>query len=126
MKENKLLEFILLFLKIALPIAMIIPVIYFSFDLVEIRIFDLEHAGISGYYSGYGFSLFASSLVLLIMNGVVFLFAGIGLLVAYLYKECPTRKKKIRCSIWLMVAPFLNQLLYFLISCGIALAIPLA
>lgn len=124
MKENKGLEFILLFLKIALPIAMLIPVIYFSFELVETRIFDLENAGDSGYYSGYAFYLFVSSLILLMVNGVVFLLAGIGLLVACLYKSCPTRKKKIRCSIWLMVAPFLNQLLYFLISYVIAFFIP--
>ncbi len=124
MKENKGLEFILLFLKIALPIAMLIPVIFFSFELVDIRIFDLENAGNSGYHSGYAFYLFASSLILLIVNGVVFLFAGIGLLVACLYKSCPTRKKKIRCSIWLVAAPFLNQLLYFLIPYVIALVIP--
>lgn len=123
MKENKGLEFILLFLKIALPIAMLLPVIFFSVELVETRIFDLENVGNSSYHSGYSFYLFASSLVLLMVNGGVFLFAGIGFLVACLYKSCPTRRKKIRCSVWLMAAPFLNQLLYFLISYVIAIVI---
>ena len=54
MKQNKVLDILLLCLKIILPALLLIPLAFFTYRLVECRMDDIANAGVEGYHSGMG------------------------------------------------------------------------
>lgn len=121
MRNQKALSIFLRILKILLIVAMILPMIFFSYRLIESRISDIQNAGDEGYHSGYGLLFFLTGLVMLIVNGSVFLVCGITLLLLFLSgRKYQGRPKAMTWFSWFAIAPLANQMLYLLI--GIVLA----
>lgn len=116
MKKHRVLDVILLILKIILPILIAIPLVFVSYRLVEGRISDLENIGNESYHSGLGLYILASHVLLLVANGVLFLIGGAGLLISALYRSCPERERNIKTFICLSLAPILSSWLYALIT----------
>ena len=58
------LEILLWILKILIPLAVLLPVVYFSYSLVQGRLEDLANLDTEGYFSGTGLYLFASHILL--------------------------------------------------------------
>ena len=116
MKQRKSLDVFLLCLKIILPILLLIPLIFFSYRLIEGRIHDIANIGNEGYHSGIGLYMFLSHIVLLAVNAVLLIISLIGLIIAKKYKASPIQKKNVRAFVWLTLAPIANQLLYLIIT----------
>jgi hypothetical protein len=112
MKQRKFLDIFLLCLKIILPILLLIPLIFFSYRLIEGRIYDIANIGTEGYHSGIGLYIFLSHFLLLVVNAVLLIISGIGLIIAKKYKATPIHKKNVRAFVWLTLAPIFSQLLY--------------
>lgn len=116
MKKHRVLDIILLILKIILPILIAIPLVFVSYRLIEGRIEDLKNIGNESYHSGLGLYIFASHVLLLAANAILFVLGGAGLIIAIQYKSCPKRRKNIKAFICLTAAPILSQWLYLLIN----------
>ena len=116
MKKHRVLDIILLILKIILPILIAIPLVFMSYRLIEGRIEDLKNVGNEHYHSGLGLYIFASHVLLLAANVILTLVSGIGLIIAIQYKSCLKRRKNIKTFICLTAAPILSHWLYLLIN----------
>jgi predicted small integral membrane protein len=116
MKQRKSLDIFLLCLKIILPILLLIPLIFFSYRLIEGRIYDIANIGTEGYHSGIGLYIFLSHFLLLVVNAVLLIISGIGLIIAKKYKATPIHKKNVRAFVWLTLAPIFSQLLYLTVT----------
>lgn len=116
MKKHRVLDIILLILKIILPILIAIPLVFVSYRLIEGRIEDLKNIGNESYHSGLGLYIFASHVLLLAANAILFVLGGAGLIISMQYKSCPNRKRNVKTFIWLTVAPMMSQWLYLLIN----------
>ena len=116
MKKHRVLDIILLILKIILPILIAIPLVFVSYRLIEGRIEDLKNIGNESYHSGLGLYIFASHVLLLAANAILFVLGGAGLIISMQYKSCSNRKRNVKTFIWLTVAPMMSQWLYLLIN----------
>ena len=116
MTKQKILDGILLCLKILLPVLILIPLVFLSWRLVEIRLEDLANLGKEGYHSGTGLYLFAAHVLLLCANGVFAVLGGIGLFVAWKYKSCPKHRQNVKTFRWLTVAPAISQVTFVLVN----------
>ena len=116
MKKHRVLDIILLILKIILPILIAIPLVFVSYRLIEGRIEDIKNIGNESYHSGLGLYIFASHILLLAANAILFVLGGAGLIISMQYKSCPNRKRNVKTFIWLTVAPMMSQWLYLLIN----------
>lgn len=115
MKKLKILEIFLLCIKILLPILILIPLVFFSYGLVEGRMRDIANIGNEGYHSGIALYVYASNIILLGANLVLSLIGLSGWIISKNI-SCPIQKKNIvifRCLTW---APLCSQLLYILIN----------
>jgi hypothetical protein len=115
MKKGKLCDIILLCLKIILPILIAVQLLFFSYRLIEGRLFDVAHLGEDGYFSGTGLYFVLSALVLLAVNAFCTLLGIVGLVIAVKHKTAPARKKNITFLAILSLAPIGSQILYGLI-----------
>ena len=116
MKKHRVLDVILLILKIILPILIAIPFVFVSYRLVEGRIEDLENIGNEDYHSGLGLYILASNIILFVTNGVLAVIGGAGLLISVLCRSCLKRRRNIKTFICLSAAPILSCWLYALIT----------
>lgn len=114
MKE-KVLDCVLLILKLLLPLLLLIPLVIFSVGLIETRLFDLSHLGEAGYHSGYMFYFFATTLLLLAINVGVLVLTGVARLIVAFCKESPKKERHARFFHLFFWAPPANQLLYVLL-----------
>lgn len=114
MKQRKSLDVFLLCLKIILPILLLIPLIFFSYQLIEGRIFEIAHADVPQNPCGGGMVLyiFLSHIVLLAVNAILLVICGIGLIISKKYKASPLHSNNVRSFVWLTLAPVFSQLLY--------------
>ena len=115
MKRYKILNVLLLLLKVILPILILIPLVFVSYRLVEARISDIANAGNESYHSGSGLYIFASHTLLFAANGILTIIGGIGWLIAKKYKSSPIYRKNLMTFRCLTFAPLVSQLLYVLI-----------
>lgn len=113
MKQRKSLDVFLLFLKIILPILLLIPLIFFSYQLIDGRIWELSHIE-NREPCNPGMALYAivTHIILLGINTVLLIISIIGLIIAKKYKASPIHKKNVRAFVWLTLAPVFSQLLY--------------
>lgn len=116
MKKRKFLDIFLLCLKIILPIFILIPLVFFSYRLIEGRIEDIANIGDEGYHSGIGLYIFLSHIVLLGVNVVLLIIGCVGLLISKKYKSSPMQKNNILTFRYLTLAPIISQLLYVVIN----------
>ena len=116
MKKTKILHIFLTCLKVIIPVLLIVPLVFFSYRLVEGRLDDIKNAGNEDYHSGTGFYIFASHALLIAADVIAFAAGGVGLLISSLSKTDPMREKNISHFKSLLIAPMLNHLLYLLIT----------
>lgn len=116
MKKDKILNVLLLSLKIILPIFIIVPLVFFSYRLIEGRLSDIANIGNDDYHSGIGLYIFLSHMVLFAANVILTVIGAIGLLIAKKHKSCPAHKKNVITFRCLALAPIGSQLLYVLIN----------
>ena len=116
MKRIKLLDILLLLLKIILPIFLLLPLVFFSWRLIEGRVEDIANIGNPDYHSGLGLYIFASHVVLLGVNAVLLVVGCIGLLISKKYTATPTQAKNISIFRLLSLAPVASQVIYLLIN----------
>lgn len=115
MKKRKFLDIFLLCLKIILPVLLLIPLVFFSYRLIEGRIEDIANIGVEGYFSGTGLYIFASHILLFVANIVLLILGCIGLLISKKYTSSPIQKKNIKTFLCLTFAPIVSQILYVII-----------
>lgn len=116
MTKQKILDGILLCLKVLLPILILIPLMFVSWRLVEIRLEDLANLGNESYHSGTGLFLFAAHILLLCANGVLAVLGGICLFVAWRYKSSPKHRQNVKIFRWLTIAPAISQVTFVLVN----------
>ncbi len=116
MKKDKILNILLLCLKIVLPVLLIVPLAFFTYRLIENHIYDLAHRGEQHYCGGIGLYVFASHIVLLVANVILTVIGVIGLVIAKKHKSSPAHKKNVITFSCLALSPFVSQLLYVLIT----------
>lgn len=116
MKKGKAIDIFLLCLKILLPILILVPLVFFTYRLIEGRIDDIANIGNEGYFSGTGLYVFLSHMVLFVINVVLLIVGCVGLLIAKKHTSTPIREKNIKVFLRLIFAPIVSQLLYVVIS----------
>ncbi len=116
MKKVKFLDIFLLCLKIILPIAILIPLVFFSYRLIEGRMSDIANIGNTDYHSGLGLYIFASHIVLFVANAILTVISAVGLFISIKYKTCSVQKKNILTFRCLIFAPLCSQIFYILIN----------
>lgn len=115
-KKDKTLTILLLCLKILLLLLVVIPLVFFSYRLIEGRIEDLENIGNDSYHSGTGLYIFLTHMVLLVVNAVLAVIGVIGFVVANRKRAYATQQKIVRMFLFLTIAPMCSQLLYTIIT----------
>lgn len=116
MEKKSFFDIFLLCLKILLPILIIIPLLFFSYRLVEGRMEDIANIGNESYHSGIGLYIFASHVLLLAVNIILLIFSCFGLLISKKYVSSDRKKKNIITFRYLSIAPICSQALYVIIS----------
>ena len=116
MKKEKTFENLLLCMKIALPILIIIPLVFFSVKLAGMHMEDLANIGNTDYHSGTGLFVFLSHTILFVCNVVFTAIACICLVKANKNKASPKRKSHLRYFRYLAMAPAVGQFLYMAIN----------
>ena len=116
MKKHRVLDVILLILKIILPILIAIPLVFVSYRLIEGRIEDIKNIGNESYHSGLGLYILASNIILLIVNGVLTLIGVVGILISVLYRSCLERRRNVKTFVCLSAGPMLSCWLYALVT----------
>lgn len=116
MSKDKVKNAVLLCLKIILPILILIPLVFFTYRLIEGHIQDLAERGTEGYFSGMGLYVFLSHMVLFAANAVLTIIGAIGLLIAKKHKTSSAHKKNLITFRCLALSPLGSQILYVLIT----------
>ena len=116
MSKDKVKNAVLLCLKIIIPILILIPLVFFTYRLIEGHIQDLAERGTEGYFSGMGLYVFASHVVLFAANAVLTIIGAIGLLIAKKHKASPAHTKNVITFRCLALSPLGSQILYVLIT----------
>lgn len=116
MKKIKILDIVLLIVKIFLALLILIPLVFCSYNLIGVLTEDLANVGNEDYHSGTLFYLFASHVILLGANAVLFVIGCICWLISKKNTSAPDRKKHATAFRWLMLAPIASQLVYTIIS----------
>lgn len=116
MKKYKVLEILLLCMRILLPILILIPLIFLSYQLIKVRMEDLANAGNDSYYAGSAFYIFASHVLLFAVDAVLTLVGGIGWIIAKAYKGSLHQRKHVTAFRCLTFAPVCAHVLYLLIN----------
>ena len=119
MTKRKLLDGLLLGLKLLLPVLTLIPLVFCSWRLVESRMEDLANMGNKGYHSGTGLYLFASHTLLFGANAVLAIIGGLGLFAAWKHKSCPKHRENMKTFRWLTIAPAISQAAYVLVNLAV-------
>ena len=112
MKKGTVVDAVLLCLKILLPVLILIPLIFFSYRLIEGRLEDLANAGNEHYHTGIGLYLFASHAVLLGINAVLAILGGTGWVIAAKHKDTPAHTKNGKLFRCLTFAPLASEIVY--------------
>jgi hypothetical protein len=110
MKNRNTLDVVLLILKIILIALLLFPLVFFTYRMIELRLFDLAHLDDPNYFSGTGLYIFASQPLLLGMNLIPLIFSILGWITAARYKRS-TKVFRV-----LTFAPIASQAAYLLIS----------
>jgi hypothetical protein len=110
MKKGKILDTVLLILKIVLVALLLFPLVFFTYRMIESQLFDLAHLGEPGFHSGTGLLVFASFILLAGMNLILVVLGALGWLTA---AKCKRSTKAFRV---LTFAPIASQAAYLLIS----------
>lgn len=114
MKKGKILDVVLMCLKILLPILIAVPLVFFTYRLVENRISDLQHMGDVHYYSGIGLYIFLSHMVLFAANVILTVIGIIGFIMAKKHTSASAYRRNVMGFRCLALAPLLSQILYVL------------
>ena len=112
MKKYKVPDILLLCMRILLPILILIPLIFLSCKLIEVRTEDLANAGNDSYYAGSAFYIFASHVLLFAVYAVLTIVGGIGWIIAKAYKRSLHQRKHVTAFRCLTFAPACAHLLY--------------
>lgn len=112
MKKGKIVDAVLLCLKILLPVLIMIPLIFFSYRLIEGRLEDLANVGNQHYHSGLGLYLFASHAVLLGANAVLAILGGAGWVIAAKCKDTPAHTGNVKVFRYLTFSPLFSEVAY--------------
>jgi hypothetical protein len=115
MKSNKVLDVIVLILKILVVLAIVFSVAatgFFSFRLVQSFCFDWENANDEGYHSGTGLYIFVTAFLTAAVSAGILFLNTIGMLISCFYKRCPKRKKHLKFFGFCYIAPVMFHLLY--------------
>ena len=116
MRKNRLLDLFLRFFRILFPICILVPLVFFSYRLIDGRMEDLANIGNQDYHSGLGLFIFASHIVLFGINAILVLLGGIGWLVSQKCKSLPNQEQHILVFRFLTFAPMISHLVYCLIN----------
>lgn len=116
MKEQKLLDTLGLGFKITLLVLVLAPLIFCLYRLIETTLYDIINSGNPSYCGGTGLYLFASNFVLFEINIVLFIIAGIGLLISKKITSTTMKKNSLLTFRNLTFAPLVSQLIYMLLS----------
>lgn len=116
MKGNKALEIVLLILKILIPVVLIVPLIFFSYRMVDMQMEHLEHAVHHDACGGMGLFLFAALAFNLAVIVLALALNIIGLLIACAYKSSPKHKKHIIYFACMFASPVVQIGCYLAIS----------
>lgn len=116
MKKTKVLDVVLLVLKVLIPVVLLATVVFFSYRLIEGHILDLQHRGEESYHSGMGLYVFASHVVLAGVNAIMLIPCIAGLVIAHKHRGTPARDQNVRTFRALIFTPLLSQVLYFWVS----------
>lgn len=115
MKKATICDVTLTVLKLLLPVLLLLPLAFFSYRLIEGRLFDVAHLGEESYHSGTGLYFFASALLLLGVNLFCTVLGIVGWVIAYRHKTSPRRRENLITFRILTASPALCQILYGLI-----------
>lgn len=116
MKKYKALDVLLLCVKILIVIFLLVPFLFCSYQLIRVALEDLANAGSDGYYSGLGLYLFASHVVLFLINAGLTLMSILGLIIAKKYKRSLIQNKNVLDFKRLTFTPLCCEILYILIT----------
>ena len=107
---------VLLLIKITLVILILLALAFFTYRLIEGHIHDLNAKYDPHYHSGMGLYIFASGIVLLVINAILTVIAIIGFLIAERRNKSQTPPKKALTFRHLAIAPWVSQALYVAIT----------
>lgn len=116
MKTYKAIDILLLCMRILLPILILLPLVFLSCKLIEVRMEDLANAGKESYYAGSAFYIFASHVLLFFVYAVLTLLGGIGWIIARAYKSSLHQRTHVIAFRWLTFSPACAHVLYLLIN----------
>jgi hypothetical protein len=115
-RKDKILNAILLCLKILVPLLTLIPLAFFTYRMIEGHIEDLANRGNESYFSGMGLYMVASHVLLFAVNAVLAIIAAVGLLIATRRKPCPNHRKNVVTFHYILLTPVASQVLYVLLT----------
>lgn len=113
-RKRKRVDIVLMSIKILILIILIGALLDFSNRFAQTWWADVQNAGNPDYYSGSGAMLFLCGLFLGGINLGVFIISFIVFLFTLLSKHCKENPKHRKHFIGLMIAPFINQVLFIL------------
>ena len=116
MNKTKVLDILLLCLEIILPILILIPLVFFSYRMIEGRIQDLANAGNEDYHSGIGLYLFLTHPLLFFWNAPLALIGVIGTRCARKRAACTGQNHHATLFRAITFSAMGSQLLYFVMT----------
>lgn len=116
MNKTKVLDILLLCLEIILPILILIPLVFFSYRMIEGRMEDLANVGNEDYHSGIGLYLFLTHPLLFFWNAPLALIGVIGTRCARKRAACTGQKHHVTLFRAITFSAMGSQLLYFVMT----------
>ena len=107
------IDIFLLVLKILIPVALLVFLVWTTIDLGNQYIDDKNMVCENGdvCVEGYGLTFLAFLVFGFIYNGIVWILSLVGLITSISYKEALNRRKNIITSVLLLIAPIVAELL---------------
>ena len=116
MNKTKVLDILLLCLEIILLILILIPLVFFSYRMIEGRMEDLANIGNEDYHSGIGLYLFLTHPLLFFWNAPLALIGAIGTRCARKRAACTGQKYHVTLFRAITFSAMGSQLLYFVMT----------
>ncbi len=113
-KKRNSIDIVLLIIKCVLVAVLIAALLDFSNKFTATWWSDIQNKGNPSYCGGSGSMVLLCGLFLAIVNLCVFVIGFLAFLFTLFNKHCKETGKHRKHFIWLMVAPFANQLVFFL------------
>ncbi|MBO5269728.1 MAG: hypothetical protein J6B77_03010 [Clostridia bacterium] len=116
MNRSRILNVLLLLLEILLLLLILIPLVFFSYRMIEGRIQDLANVGNEDYHSGIGLYLFLTHPLLFFWNAPLALIGVIGTRCARKRAACTGQKHHVTLFRAITFSAMGSQLLYFVMT----------